>query len=122
MDIWIRRIYDAPTKNDGLRILVDRVWPRGVSKDDARLDAWSKDVAPSTDLRKWFGHDPGKWDEFKKRYRRELSANRDAVAPILGKAREKRITLVFGAKDEERNNAVVLREYLEEQLGKSKKE
>lgn len=113
----MRRVYEGATKNDGYRILIDRVWPRGVSKEDARLDAWNKDVAPSNALRKWFGHDPDKWDEFRKRYRRELSAKGAAVAPLLEMAREKRVTLVFSAKDPKHNNAVVLREYLEEQLG-----
>ncbi|MEA3366312.1 MAG: DUF488 family protein [Candidatus Hydrogenedentes bacterium] len=116
MDIRIRRLYHEATKNDGYRVLVDRVWPRGVSKQDAHLDAWNRDVAPTDDLRKWFGHDPDKWDEFKKQYKNELSANWEAVAPLLEKAREKRVTLVFGAKDKEHNNAVVLREFLEEQL------
>jgi len=103
--------------NDGYRVLVDRVWPRGVSKEAARVDAWNKDVAPSTRLRQWFGHDPGKWGEFKKRYWQELHANRAGVAPLLERARAGRVTLVFGAKDAEHSNAAALREYLMNELG-----
>ncbi len=112
MDINIRRVYEAPDKGDGYRILVDRVWPRGVSKEAAHVDEWHKNVAPTTPLRQWFGHDPEKWEEFRKRYWKELNANGDEVAPLLEKARAGRMTLVFSAKDEKHNNAVALREYL----------
>jgi uncharacterized protein YeaO (DUF488 family) len=117
MRIQLRRVYESPGMNDGYRVLVDRVWPRGVSKEAARVDAWNKDVAPSTRLRQWFGHDPGKWGEFKKRYWQELHANRAGVAPLLERARAGRVTLVFGAKDAEHSNAAALREYLMKELG-----
>lgn len=117
--IWLRRAYDDPTHNDGYRVLVDRIWPRGVSKDDLELDAWEKDLAPSDDLRKWFDHDPERWDEFQVRYRDELDA--DAASKILDRLVDRiesgRITLVYGAKDEEHNQAVVLRDVLEERTG-----
>ena len=87
MRIQLRRVYESPGMNNGYRVLVDRVWPRGVSKEAARVDAWNKDVAPSTRLRQWFGHDPGKWGEFKKRYWQELHANCAGVAPLLERAR-----------------------------------
>ena len=118
MSIGVRRVYDKPAGSDGYRVLIDRVWPRGVSKKDAKLDAWNKDVAPSTELRKWFGHDPAKWEEFKKRYKLELSSNRQAFALLLEKARTERVTLVFGSKDEIHSKAAVLREYLEQELEK----
>ena len=113
--VWIRRAYEAPTRNDGARILVDRVWPRGVSKVDLQIEEWAKDVAPSTELRKWFGHDPERWDEFQERYRAELADRHDQVAPILERTRSGRVTLVYGAHDEEHNQAVVLRTVIEEQ-------
>jgi uncharacterized protein YeaO (DUF488 family) len=112
MQIWTRRIYDPPTPQDGARILVDRVWPRGVRKEAAKLDAWIKDVAPSTELRKWFGHDPTRWEGFKDRYYRELEDHPDAVARLLEAVRAGRVTLLFGARDEVHNNAVALRDYL----------
>jgi uncharacterized protein YeaO (DUF488 family) len=116
MPIDLRRAYDPPAKSDGRRILVDRVWPRGIAKDDLRIDAWLKDLAPSTKLRKWFGHDPTKWDEFKKRYARELAQRPEALEELLERARAGHVTLVFGAKDIEHNNAVALREILERRL------
>jgi len=109
----LKRAYEDPAKSDGHRVLVDRLWPRGVSKEDARLDDWMKDVAPSDELRKWFGHDPEKWDEFRKRYFAELDADPEAVAKLAEKAKEGTVTLVYAAKDEEHNNAVALKEYLE---------
>lgn len=112
MDIRTKRAYDKPAGRDGCRILVDRIWPRGVSKETARIDKWLKEVAPSTNLRKWFGHDPEKWTEFKKRYYVELKDNQ-AVDDILQTARERPVTLVYAAKDQEHNNAVALKEYLE---------
>lgn len=114
--IWIRRAYDPPTRNDGYRMLVDRVWPRGVAKDEARIDEWSREVAPSTELRRWFGHDPGRWAEFRDRYRQELAGRVDQIDRLLRRAGQGRVTLVYGARDEAHNNAVVLREYLEERL------
>ncbi len=112
MALQLKRAYDPPAKTDGVRILVDRLWPRGVSKASAKIDHWLKDIAPSTALRKWFGHDPAKWAEFKKRYRRELKANPQAVAELRKLIRKETATLVYAAKDEEHNHAVALQEYL----------
>jgi uncharacterized protein YeaO (DUF488 family) len=110
--IWIKRVYLAAGPEDGVRVLVDRLWPRGVSKVHAALASWNKDVAPSTELRRWFGHDPARWTEFCKRYRAELKANRTAIEAIGALAWEDRVTLVFGARDEAHNEAVVLRDVL----------
>jgi uncharacterized protein YeaO (DUF488 family) len=110
--IRVKRAYEAPAKSDGCRVLVDRVWPRGVTRDALRLDAWIKDVAPSAGLRKWFAHDPSRWDAFKKRYFGELDARPEAIALLLETCRRGTVTLVFGAKDIEHNNAVALQEYL----------
>lgn len=115
--VWIRRAYDEPTHNDGYRVLVDRVWPRGVSKADAQVDEWCKDIAPSTELRKWFGHVPERWDEFRRRYRDELTGRDDLVDALVERTRDGRITLVFGAKDTDHNQAVVLAELIEERRG-----
>ncbi|HMM40677.1 MAG TPA: DUF488 domain-containing protein [Thermomicrobiales bacterium] len=115
--IQLKRAYEPASDDDGARYLVDRLWPRGVKKEDLRVEGWLKEVAPSTELRKWFGHDPAKWDEFQKRYRRELEDNEDAWRPLLDAARAGKLTLVYGAKDTEHNDAVVLRELLEERLG-----
>lgn len=116
MPIALKRAYDPAAPGDGRRILVDRVWPRGVTKDDLRIDVWRKDLAPSTGLRKWFGHDPKKWDVFKERYGRELEQQADALEQLLAQARAGQITLVFGARDTEHNNAVALKEHLERRL------
>ncbi|MBI4382793.1 MAG: DUF488 domain-containing protein [Nitrospinae bacterium] len=113
MPASIKRIYDKPAKDDGFRILVDRLWPRGLSKEKARVDLWLRDIAPSDSLRKWFAHDPRKWREFKVRYYRELENKQDLAATILEKARGNAITLLYAAKDEKFNNAVALKEYLE---------
>ena len=112
--VWIRRAYDEPTHNDGYRVLVDRVWPRGVSKEDAQLDEWCKQIAPTTELRKWFGHDPERWDGFRSRYRAELGDRDDLVEALVERTRRQRVTLVFGAKDTEHNQAVVLAELIDE--------
>ena len=112
MNIKIKRAYEQPHKDDGLRILVDRLWPRGLTKEKADIDLWLKEVAPSTELRKWFGHDPGKWQEFQKRYRLELKNNQDQVAILKEQAETGIITLVYGAKDEAHNEAIVLKEWL----------
>ncbi|MFN8028273.1 MAG: DUF488 family protein [Acidimicrobiia bacterium] len=113
---WIRRAYEPPTRHDGRRVLVDRLWPRGVSKAAARLDDWAREVAPSDELRRWFDHDPARWDEFRRRYRRELADHSREVARLVDAARQGRLTLVFGAHDTARNNAVVLRGVIEERL------
>lgn len=112
MDIQIRRAYEPPARDDGYRILVDRVWPRGVSKAHLDLDEWQREIAPSTRLRQWFGHDPGRWNEFQKRYFAELDDKQDDVKALVKRARQGRITLVYGAKDSDHNQAVALRTYV----------
>ncbi len=111
MQINVKRIYAAATEDDGVRILVDRLWPRGMSKDKAGVDHWLRDVAPSRELRRWFNHEPEKWDEFQQRYFEELTDNAD-IQSILDEASRSKVTLLFAAKDEERNNAIALKEYL----------
>ncbi len=114
--IEIVRAYDALDQDGRARFLVDRMWPRGVTKDTLRLEAWVRDAAPSTELRRWFGHDPARWEEFQRRYRAELDANPQAWQPLLDAAKRGPVTLLFGARDREHNQAVVLREYLLDQL------
>lgn len=114
--IEILRAYDALDHDGRARFLVDRMWPRGVTKDTLRLAAWVRDAAPSTELRRWFGHDPARWEEFQGRYRAELDANPQAWQPLLDAAKRGPVTLLFGARDREHNQAVVLREYLLDQL------
>ena len=122
--IEIQRGYDKE-KKDGYRILVDRIWPRGIQKEELSADLWLKDIAPSTELRKWFGHDPEKWEEFKRRYFRELDSapakgrtlgEKGDITTILNRAKESDITLLYAAKDREHNNAVALKEYLEQTI------
>lgn len=115
--IRLKRAYDDPAEADGFRVLVDRLWPRGVSKGAAALDRWMKEVAPSDELRRWFDHDPEKWDEFRRRYEHELSGRDEEVDFLKQKSREGTLTLVYAAKDTEHNDAVVLRGYLLEQTG-----
>ncbi|RDK89187.1 DUF488 domain-containing protein [Marinirhabdus gelatinilytica] len=110
--IKIKRIYEEPSENDGYRILVDRLWPRGVSKEDAALDDWNKDVAPTEKLRKWFDHDTDKFTEFEKKYRKELEGKTTDLDEIKNKAQNQRVTLLYGAKDTEHNQAVVLQKLL----------
>jgi uncharacterized protein YeaO (DUF488 family) len=110
--ITTKRVYDPASPTDGARFLVERLWPRGVAKEKLKVEAWLKEVGPSTELRKWFNHDPEKWDEFRKRYRRELDAQPDAWQPIVSAARRGPVTLVYSSHDTEHNNAVALREYL----------
>ena len=110
MKIKIKRVYEKPDKEDGIRILVDRLWPRGLTKEKASIDLWLKDIAPSTELRKWFGHDPDKWKEFRKRYRHELKENEEQVSLLKDQMKKGKVTLVYGANDEEHNQAVVLKE------------
>lgn len=112
--IRIKRVYEPYEPQDGTRILIDRLWPRGLSKDKAHIDLWLKDIAPSAELRKWFGHDPAKWPGFQKLYRQELDANILAVSELQKQLKGGPTTLVYGAKDEEHNDAVVLQAYLEE--------
>lgn len=114
--IYLKRAYEEPAKQDGLRILVERLWPRGVSKEKAAVDLWLKDLAPSTELRKWFNHDPEKWNEFRKRYWSELNEKGDLLTLLKHRTTEGNVTLVFAASDEERNSAVALKEYLEKKL------
>lgn len=111
-EVKIKRVYDAPDGDDGTRILVDRLWPRGLTKERACVDLWLKDIAPSTELRKWFGHDPAKWEQFRERYHRELEANVNLVSLLKEKLKGGAVTLLFAAKDAEHNEAVVLQEWL----------
>jgi uncharacterized protein YeaO (DUF488 family) len=111
--IQVRRAYEPAGRADGFRVLVDRIWPRGLKKEQAAIDLWLKDVAPSSGLRKWFGHDPAKWDEFRRRYASELDREPDAIRLLREKSRRGTLTLVFAAKDEAHSNAVALKEYLE---------
>jgi uncharacterized protein YeaO (DUF488 family) len=112
-DLRLKRVYDPPADADGARVLVDRLWPRGVKKEEAHLALWLKDVAPSAELRQWFGHDPERFAEFSRRYRAELSGNA-AIGEIEALLRKGRVTLLYGAKDETHNQAVVLADYLSE--------
>ncbi len=113
--IRTKRVYDEPEPEDGARFLVERLWPRGVRKEALRLDGWLKVAAPSDALRRWFGHDPAKWEEFRRRYRDELRRNAGALAPLRERLATGHVTLVYAARDEAHNSAVVLKEFLEEQ-------
>jgi uncharacterized protein YeaO (DUF488 family) len=115
MNLKLKRVYEPSDKNDGTRILVDRLWPRGMTKAKAGVDIWLKELAPSAELRKWFGHDPDKWTEFKKRYRAELEENDEQLARLREEIKKGAVTLLYGAKDEEHNDAVVLAEFLRDQ-------
>ena len=110
--IKIKRIYDAPTLDDGIRILVDRLWPRGLSKEKAKVELWLKEIAPSNELRKWYSHDPKKWAEFRKRYFDDLDTKRELVNQIVQKTKERDVTLLYSSKEEKINNAVALKEYI----------
>lgn len=110
--VLLKRVYETPSRQDGLRVLVDRLWPRGLTKERAAVDVWAKDIAPSTELRKWFGHDPDKWKQFQTRYRSELRTNKAAVDELKQQIKGKTVTLVYGARDEEHNEAVVLQKVL----------
>jgi uncharacterized protein YeaO (DUF488 family) len=114
--IGTKRVYDQPLREDGFRVLVDRLWPRGLSKKKARVDLWLKEIAPSDALRRWFGHEPQKWPEFKKRYFAELSEHADIAGKIADEARKGPVTLVFGAKEARYNNAAALKEFIESKL------
>ena len=111
--IALKRAYEAPAKGDGLRILVERLWPRGLAKTEAAIDHWTKEVAPSPELRRWYGHRPERWPEFRRRYQAELRANDAAVEKLRALAAGRPVTFVFAARDEARNGAVVLKDYLE---------
>lgn len=110
--IQLKRVYESPVKGDGARFLVERLWPRGVKKSSLAIDAWLKDAAPSTNLRKWFNHDTARWDEFRRRYFVELKENQASWDPILGAARRGNVTLIYSSHDAEHNNAVALKEFL----------
>ncbi len=112
--IKLKRVYEEPSKEDGFRVLVERLWPRGITKERAAVDVWLKDVAPSTELRKWFSHEPEKWEQFCVRYAAELSQKNDAVSLLKQKSKEGTVTLVYAARDEKHNSAVVLKEILEQ--------
>jgi len=112
MNVSIKRAYETPSQKDGYRILVDRLWPRGLTKAKADIDLWLKDIAPSTELRKWFSHDPDKWKEFQIRYRSELKNNQQPLSVVREQAAKRRVTLVYAAKDEMHNEAIVLRDLL----------
>ena len=111
--IKLKRAYEKPAKDDGERILVERLWPRGLTKLRAKIDLWLKDVAPSTELRRWFGHDPDKWDEFRRRYQKELKDNNDLIKLLKRKANAGTITLIYAARDEDHNGALVLKRFLQ---------
>lgn len=112
MSIRIKRVYEKPDGEDGVRVLVDRLWPRGLSKTAAKIDLWMKELAPSNQLRRWYNHDPVKWDEFKSRYFRELDANPGLVKELRGRLRGVKATFVYSSREEKINNAVALKEYL----------
>ncbi|HEY6631983.1 MAG TPA: DUF488 domain-containing protein [Rhizobiaceae bacterium] len=112
MRVAIKRVYEPASSEDGRRILIDRLWPRGLSKEKAGVDLWLKEIAPSGELRKWFGHDPAKWDQFRRRYRSELDANGEALQALKEAIGKGPATLLYGARDEEHNDAVVLRDLL----------
>ena len=113
MAIQLKRAYDKPAATDGFRVLIDRLWPRGVTKEKLKAHLWLKSIAPSTELRKWFGHDPEKWNEFRKRYFKELDSHPEEIQLLREKARKGKLTLVYGAKEERFNDAVAIKEYLE---------
>ena len=112
IDVRVKRAYDPPARSDGYRVLIDRLWPRGVRRDEARLDEWARALAPSSELRRWFGHDPERFEEFRRRYAAELAGQKEKLRELRGRARHGTLTLVYGAKDREHNDAVVLAKIL----------
>ena len=112
MSVKIKRVYENPGKEDGFRILVDRLWPRGLTKEKAKVDLWLKDIAPTTELRKWFGHDPEKYAEFKKRYLHEVKENKEALSTLKEQIKKGDVTLIYAARDQNNNEALVLKELL----------
>jgi uncharacterized protein YeaO (DUF488 family) len=121
MVVRLKRVYEPPEEADGTRVLVERLWPRGLARDRARIDLWLKDIAPSPSLRRWFHHDPARWTEFQRRYREELAGREPLVAQLLDLASHGDVTLVFAARDLQHNSARVLQEYLEQRLGPSRR-
>ena len=119
--VKIKRAYEPPSRDDGKRILVDRLWPRGLKKEDAHIDEWIKEIAPSTELRKWFGHDPEKWERFKTRFFSELREKQDLADGIVNASRKGTVTFLFGSKEERFNNAAALKEYIEARMGVSRR-
>ncbi|MDD4969466.1 MAG: DUF488 domain-containing protein [Paludibacter sp.] len=116
MKLKIKRAYEKPEGDDGIRILVDRLWPRGLTKEKAHIDIWLKEIAPSTSLRKWFGHDPANWDEFRERYNLELKNNPEQIIALEEQLKNNPVTLLYGAKDEKHNEAIVLKEFFKNKL------
>lgn len=116
--ILVKRIYEPAAKSDGFRVLVDRLWPRGITKADAKLDLWLRDIGPSTALRKWFNHDPARWKEFCRRYHAELNDQKELVVKLKGQAKKRTVTLLYSAKDDQHNQAVALRSFLVRRLDK----
>ncbi len=113
MTILLKRVYEKPAASDGKRILVERLWPRGLKKEDAKINEWLKDIAPSSDLRKWYSHDPSKWIEFKKRYWVELDNKKETVGKLREETADQKVTFLFGSKEEKLNSATALKEYIE---------
>lgn len=111
--IKLKRVYEEPSSKDGVRVLVERLWPRGLTKKRAAVDLWLKDIAPSPELRKWFGHEPARWEQFQKRYRRELREKKEAIRLLKQKAKQGTVTLVYAARDEDHNGALVLKQYFQ---------
>ena len=114
--IYLKRAYEAPEESDGRRFLVDRLWPRGIRKESLKLDGWLKEISPSPELRRWFSHEEARWPEFERRYRAELDQNTQSLQPLLAAARAGDITLVYGARDQQHNSAVILKGFLESLL------
>lgn len=119
MSVNIKRVYDEPKKDDGYRVLVDRLWPRGLTKQKAKIDEWAKDIAPTDELRKWFHQNDSKWEEFEKRYKDYLQENQDRIEAIIARARKEQVTLVYASKRSKLNNATVLKDYIEKRIKKA---
>src|SRR5512136_479689 len=120
--IRLKRVYDRPAEEDGFRVLVERLWPRGIKKNEAHLDLWMREIAPSSNLRKWFAHDPAKWEEFSERYEKELAGNPDLVRSLEQKSRDTTLTLVYSAHDVRHNSALVLKQFIEKNPAKGEQE
>jgi uncharacterized protein YeaO (DUF488 family) len=120
MGIAIKRVYEAPAGGDGYRVLIDRLWPRGLKKETLAMDVWAKELAPSTELRQWFGHDPARWDEFRQRYAAELDGSASVWQTLARRSTQEPVTLLYGARDEEHNDAVALKALMEQWLRRHK--